>query len=411
MSKPQRAKATTVTAIKNAKPEAKSYKMSAGGGLYLLVNPSGGKLWRLKYRIHGTEKVMSFGAFPEVSLSQANKLMLEAKELLAKGIDPQEDKKAKEAEARAQVLTFQQVAERWYLGNTQHAVKPWATATARKARLYLDKDILPALGRLPIADITRAQLVRLNENIEKRGAIDIARKIREWLGAIFDEAYDREEIAGNPAYKLKASQYAKGAVSKPHPSISFEHLPQLLKDVEQSTSHQLVKAAIQMLTLTAVRPSELRFSTWAEFDLKNRLWEIPAERMKMRRPHTVPLPTQAIEILEQIKAINPDGYLFVIQGDKPFSENTLNKALKLAGYGGKQTGHGFRHLFSTTMNERNYNADWVEAQLAHKDSNVIRGTYNQATYLEQRTQMMQEWANSIDAAIAGGDITAIKRRA
>ncbi len=403
----KKAQATTEAAIKHAKPEAKAYKMTAGQGMYLLVNPTGSKLWRLKYRFAGKEKTLSFGAYPDVTLAQARLKREQARQQIAEGLDPSELLKQQRQRIKAEALTFKAVAERWYHGKAVLAKRPWAPATAAKARLYLDKDIYPALGSKPIAAITRMELIKLNEDIEKRGAFDIAKKIRQWLGAIFDDAYDKGEIPSNPAHNLKPSYRAEGVERKHHAAVQFNELPTMLKAVDATGSHKLIKAAIRLLMLTAVRPAELRLAQWSEFDLDAGVWTIPAERMKMRRSHSVPLTVQALELLAQIKEINPEGHLFIVQGAKPISENTINQTIKFAGYRGRHTGHGFRHLLSTELNERGYNSDWIEAQLAHASEDKIRATYNKAQYLEQRRGMMQAWADSIDAIRTGANVVSI----
>lgn len=405
-----RPQATTDKAIKAAKPESKQYKMSAGQGMYLQVMPNGSKLWRLKYRHGGKEKTLSFGAYPEVTLAQARLKREEARQQIAEGIDPSELIKEQRQQAKAKVLTFKTVAERWYKDKTELALKPWAVSTAEKARLYLEKDLYPAFGSRPIAEITRLELIELNAKIEERGALDISKKIRQWLGAIFDDAYDRGEIPANPAHNLKAGARSKGATHKHHPSVAFAELVPMMAAVDATGSHRLIKAAVRLLMLTAVRPAELRLAQWSEFDLDAAVWTIPAERMKMRRPHSVPLSAQVLELLAQIKEINPDGHLFIVQGGKPISENTINQTIKFAGYRGRHTGHGFRHLLSTELNERGYNSDWIEAQLAHASEDKIRATYNKAQYLEQRRAMMQDWADSIDALAAGANVVAFKRK-
>lgn len=409
----KRKQATTDAAVKNAKPETKAYKMGAGLGMYLLVNPNGSKLWRLKYRIDGKEKTLSFGAYPEISLADARMMREQARETIAQGIDPQEIAKEEKKAAKIAKLTFADVAERWYHDNTEKAAKPWEKSTARKVRLYLNKDLLPALGHRPIIEITRSDLIALNEAIEARGAFDIARKTREWLAAIFDDAYDKEEIPNNPALRLRPSAAAKGIKTKNHPTVAFSELPALLEAVDATGTATANKLAIRVMLLTAVRPSELRLATWNEFNFKQGVWVIPAERMKMRKEHTVPLPSQAVDALKELQAL-AGGSKYVLPNSKgvPISDATVNKAFKLAGYAGKQTGHGFRHLLSTELNERGYNSDWIEAQLAHKvgGEDKIRGVYNHAVYLEQRTQMMQEWANSIDALIAGANVVGFKRK-
>lgn len=408
-----RKQATTDNAVKNAKPESKAYKMGAGLGMFLLVNPNGSKLWRLKYRIDGKEKTLSFGAYPEISLADARLMREQAREKIAQGIDPQEVAKEEKKAAKIAKLTFADVAERWYHDNTAKAAKPWAPATARKVRLYLNNDLLPALGHRPIIGITRSDLIALNAAIEARGAFDIARKMREWLAAIFDDAYDKEEIPNNPALRLRAGAAAKGIKTKSHPTVTFNELPAMLEAVDATGTAAANKLAIKIMLLTAVRPSELRLATWDEIDFEQCRWVIPAERMKMRKEHTVPLPVQVIDALKELKAF-AGGSEYVLPNSKgvPISDATINKAFKLAGYGGRQTGHGFRHLLSTELNERGYNSDWIEAQLAHKigGEDKIRGVYNHAVYLEQRSKMMQEWADSIDALIAGANIVYFKRK-
>ena len=406
----KRAQATTEAAIRRAKPEQKPYKMTAGQGMYLLVNPTGSKLWRLKYRFDGKEKTLSFGGYPEVTLAQARLKREQARQQIAEGIDPSSVVREQKQQAHQDRLTFKVVAERWYKAKTELAARPWAPATASKARLYLEKDLYPVLGSKPIADITRLELISLNESIEARGAFDIAKKVRQWLGAIFDDAYDKGEIPVNPAHNLKAGYRAEGVERKNHPAINYSELPAMLAAVDATGSHILIKLAIHLLALTAVRPAELRFAEWSEFDIKAKVWTIPAERMKMRREHKVPLTRQVLAILEELRQLTGESNLLLAGrvAGKPISENTINKTLKLAGYGGRHTGHGFRHLLSTELNSRGYNSDWIEAQLAHASENKIRGTYNKAIYLEQRQQMMQEWADSIDALKAGANVVAFK---
>lgn len=411
-----RKQATTDTAVKNAKPETKAYKMGAGLGMYLLVNPSGSKLWRLKYRIDGKEKTLSFGAYPEISLADARMMREQAREKIAQGIDPLEiakkEKQERQQEQLAEQLTFKIATERWLSAKVSRKNKPLAKTTVQKIRLYLNKDLYPAFGNTPLAEISRKDLVLFIEKIEKRGAFEPAAKMRVWLNEIFQEAFNLEEIKGNPAYKLKPSLYAQGREAVNHPTVKFNELPALLEAVDATKSSLMNKLAIRVMLLTAVRPGELRLATWKEFNFKQGVWVIPAERMKMRKEHTVPLPRQAVDALKELQAL-AGGSKYVLPNSKgvPISDATINKTFKLAGYGGKQTGHGFRHLLSTELNERGYNSDWIEAQLAHKvgGEDKIRGVYNHAVYLEQRTQMMQEWANSIDALIAGANVVAIKR--
>lgn len=385
--------------FRTAKPKEKPYKISAGNGLFLFVTKAGSKLWRLKYRFNNKEYLLSLGQYPLVSFVDAQLESANARKLLGKGIDPRTVKPVQESTGP---LTFRCVAEKWFEGKSSLAVKKWSPNTAEKVRLYLEKDIYPAIGAKLISEVTRQELIELNESVEKRGAFDIAKKIRQWLGAVFDIAYDNGYISSNPALNLKASLRAHGVEREHHPFVRFIELPALLKAVGNADSNILYKLAIKLLMLTAARPSELRLSTWDEFNLPMATWHISSTRMKMRRDHIVPLPKQAVSILYQIKETTGDQEFVFLgrSGDKPFSENTMNLVLKKAGYAGRHTGHGFRHLLSTELNERGYNRDWIELQLAHGDENTIRATYNHAGYLEQRRVMMQEWADSIDELVA-----------
>lgn len=400
----------TDSTIKSAKPREKEYTLTDGRGLHLLVKPSGAKLWRFRYTFEGRQRVTSFGNYPAVGLAQARKLRELHHADLAEGINPVEKRQQEKIKQEAKTLTFKVVAERWYKGYAELAAKPWATATARKVRVYLEKDFYPAIGSKPIADVTRQELIAINERMEKRGAFDASKKAREWLAAIFDDAFDRAEIPHNPAYRLKAGHRAKGVVTNPNPNVGFEGLPGLLEVVEASGAHILMKCYINLLARIACRPGELRLAQWSEFDIQNAVWNIPAERMKMRKAHSVPLSRQVIELLEQVRAVRPDGQLFVVRGDKPMTDMAGNMLLKRIGYAGRQTLHGFRHLLSTELHERGYNPDWIESQLAHKIEG-IRGVYNQADYLDDRRAMMQAWADSIDTARSAAEVIAIKRQA
>jgi integrase len=398
----------TDSAIKTAKPKDKPYKLSDAQGMYLLVNPNGSKLWRLKYRVAGKEKGLSFGSYPTVTLSQARQRRDEARQQLSEGADPGEQKKAAKQAQRVEGLTFETLAREWYDYNSPR----WAEATAYKAKLYLDNDIIPGIGARPIKTITRPELVELVRTVEARGTLNAAGKIRQWLHQIFRYGLAKGVVEVNPATDLNVVA-APTKAARHHPHVTFAELPELLSKVETANIHTLTRHAIRLLTLTAVRPGELRQAPWSEFDLDTDTWTIPEERMKARRPHIVPLPRQAVVILRQLHKIT-GRYSLVFAGanpERPMSENTINKALRLAGYEGRQTGHGFRHLLSTELNGRGYNKDWIERQLAHGDSDEIRGTYNHAAYVEQRREMMQAWADSIDALCNGANVVSIKRKA
>ncbi len=399
----------TDSAIKTAKPKEKPYKLSDSHGLYLEVTPTGSKLWRLKYRLAGKEKKLAIGAYPIIGLQQARQRRDEARQQLADGVDPSEQRKAAKQAQRAEGLTFESVAREWYAYNAPR----WAESTAYKAKLYLENDLLPGIGARPIAAITRPDLVELVRKVEARGTLNAAGKIRQWLHQIFRYALARGVVENNPATDLDVVAAPAKAV-RHHPHVAFAELPELLEKLEAAKLHNLTRWAIRLLVLTAVRPGELRAAPWAEFDLDSATWTIPSERMKARRPHVVPLPRQAVTILRQLQEAT-GSYALLFPGqqnaERPMSENTINKALRLIGYEGRQTGHGFRHLLSTELNGRGYNRDWIERQLAHGDADEIRDTYNHATYIEQRREMMQAWADSIDALCSGGNVVSIKRKA
>lgn len=406
---PRKATPLTDSAIKAAKPKAKPYKLTDGQGLYLEVMPTGSKLWRMKYRHADKEKRLAFGTYPDCTLVKARQKRTEAREQLANGIDPSEQKKADKQAQRATGQTFETLACEWFAYNAPR----WAESTARKAKLYMDNDLIPVIGSRPVKAITRPDLVELVRKVEARGTMNAAGKIRQWLHQIFRYGLATGVVDANPATDLDVVA-APAKATRHHPHITFAELPELLGKIDSANINTLTRCAIRLLVLTAVRPGELRQAPWSEFDLDAATWTIPKERMKARRPHVVPLPRQAVAILRQLEEVS-GGYPLLFPGqqkaDRPMSENTINKALRLMGYEGRQTGHGFRHLLSTELNGRGYNRDWIERQLAHGDDDEIRDTYNHATYLEQRREMMQAWADSIDALCAGANVVSIKRKA
>lgn len=399
----------TDKAVNTAKPQDKPYKLADGQGLYLLVNPRGSKLWRIKYRVEGKEKTLSLGAYPDLSLAKARQRRTEARALLADGIDPGAQKKADRQAQKVTGVTFEALAREWFAYNSPR----WAESTARKARLYLENDLIPNIGARPVKAITRPELVELVRKVEARGTLNAAGKIRQWLHQIYRFGLASGVVDSNPATDLDVVA-APAKAARHHPHVTFAELPELLGKIDTASIHTLTRCAIRLLVLTAVRPGELRAAPWSEFDLEAATWAIAQERMKARRPHVVPLPRQALAILRQLQEIS-GGYALLFPGQqnpaRPMSDNTINKALRLMGYEGRQTGHGFRHLLSTELNGRGYNRDWIERQLAHGDSDEIRATYNHAAYLEQRRDMMQAWADSIDALCAGANVVSIKRKA
>ena len=394
------------TTIRTAKPKDKLYRLTDANGLCIEVTTTGSKLWRYRYRFNGSAKMLAIGAYPSVTLLKARQSRDEARQMLIDGIDPGEQKKAAKQAQKVEGLTFETLAREWFAYNAPR----WAESTTYKAKLYLENDLIPGIGTRLVKTITRPDLVELVRKVEARGTLNAAGKIRQWLHQIFRYGLAKGVVDANPATDLSVVA-APPKAARHHPHITFAELPELLAQSDAANIHSLTRHAIRLLTLTAVRPGELRQAPWAEFDLERATWTIPAERMKARRPHIVPLPRQAVAILRQLQEIT-GRYALVFAGanpDRPMSENTVNKALRVMGYERRQTGHGFRHLLSTELNGRGYNKDWIERQLAHGDSDEIRGTYNHAAYVEQRREMMQAWADSIDALCAGANVVSIKR--
>jgi len=398
----------TETAVKQAKSKAKPYKLPDGHGLYLQVQPNGSKLWRLKYRIHGKEKLLAFGVYPGTSLKQARQQREDARKQLAQGIDPSQSRKDEKAASRAaRGNSFTALAEAWY----HRKAAEWAPTTAAKARTYLDRDLIPALGHRAMAEIRRRDLIEVLALIEQRGALDVAKKCREWLSGIFRYALVAEVIEMNPATDLNIVAAAAPA-ARHYPHLPESELPDLLHALDDYGGDPSTVRAIKLLLLTGCRPGELRGAPWDEVDLDTATWTIPATRMKMRRNHVIPLPEQAVELLREQTALTGHRALIFSNRDKPLlpiSENTMGQALNRMGYRGRQTAHGFRHLISTALNERGYNRDWIERQLSHGDDNAIRAVYNKAEYVDQRREMMQTWADHLDALRRGADVVPLKR--
>ncbi|EOZ2168698.1 tyrosine-type recombinase/integrase [Klebsiella quasipneumoniae] len=377
-----------------AKPREKAYKLADGAGLYLEVVPSGSRYWRMKYRFNGKEKRMAFGVYPVVSLAQARALRDEAKKKLAEGIDPSFAKKEEKLVRDVQLNnTFQAVALEWH--GTK--VARWSEGYASDIIEAFNKDIFPYIGQQPVNEIKPLVLLNVLRRMESRGATEKAKKVRQRCSEVFRYAIVTGRAEYNPAADLTSAM--SGHESKHYPFLTVEELPDFFKALAGYTGSPLVVLAARLLILTGVRTGELRGAFWNEFDLEKAVWEIPAERMKMKRPHLVPLSTQALEIVQQLKGMTGQ-YPLIFPGRndprKTMSEASINQVFKRIGYTGKVTGHGFRHTMSTILHEEGFNTAWIETQLAHVDKNAIRGTYNHALYLEGRREMMQWYADCID---------------
>ncbi|GKX48660.1 tyrosine-type recombinase/integrase [Pectobacterium carotovorum] len=388
--------------VETAKPKDKPYKMADGGGLYLLVKTNGSRYWRLKYRIDGKEKLLALGVYPDVSLADARAKRDEARKGIAGGIDPLEVKKEQKVEREAQVKnTFQEIALEWH----SMKVKKWSAGYASDILEAFNKDVFPFIGQRPIADIKPLELLNVLKKMEDRGATEKAKKVRQRCGEVFRYAIVTGRAEYNPAPDLTSAM--QGHESTHYPFLTIEELPAFFKALAGYSGSELVVLAARLMIITGVRTGELRGALWSEIDTDKALWEISAERMKMRRPHIIPLSTQALAIIEQIRAMTGNfPLLFPGRNDpsKTMSEASINQVFKRIGYTGRVTGHGFRHTMSTVLHEQGYNTAWIETQLAHVDKNAIRGTYNHAQYLDGRREMLQWYADYMDSLENGGNV-------
>lgn len=386
--------------VESAKGKDKPYKLADGGGLYLLVNPNSAKYWRLKYRVAGKEKLLAVGVYPDVPLADARRRRDDAKKVLAAGGDPGQEKQAeKQAKVLAVQNSFEAIAIEWH----DHKKGNWSEGYASDILEYLSKDIFPFIGKRAINDIKPAEMLAVLRKMEQRGVLDKLKKTRQACRQIFTHAVITGRAENNPVTDLAGA--LKAPKQKHFPHLSLDQLPGFFNALSSYSGSMVTRSATSLLMLTGLRTIELRASEWADIDLEKDLWQIPAERMKMRRPHVVPLSSQVKALLEEIHQLTGRGkYVFPGRNDagKPMSEASINQVIKRIGYDGKATGHGFRHTMSTILHEQGYNTAWIETQLAHVDKNSIRGTYNHAQYLDGRREMLQWYADYMEA-LANGD--------
>ncbi|WP_047706817.1 integrase arm-type DNA-binding domain-containing protein [Plesiomonas sp. ZOR0011] len=385
----------TIRQIDTTKPKDKAFKLSDGGGLYLLVNPSGSKYWRLKYRFAGKEKLLAIGVYPDISLAQARSRREEAKKLLLEGKDPGQERKLEKLSRQLEVeSSFEVIAREWYTRRFDR----WSVSYREEMMRTFEKDVFPFIGHRPIKDIKPLELLEVLSKLETRGATEKARKVRQRCGEVWKYAIVTGRAEYNPAPDLASALVVH---EKEHYAFLMkDELPDFLRTLETYSGSILVKIAMKLTMLTGVRPGELRKAEWSEFDFEKKLWHIPKERMKMGRPHMVPLSNQVIDLLNQLRPITSiHSLLFPGRNDpkKPMSDMALTVLVRRIGYSGRVTGHGFRHTMSTILHEQGFNTAWIETQLAHVDKNSIRGTYNHAQYLDGRREMMQWYADYIDS--------------
>ena len=396
----------SATQVKRSAPRAKSFKLFDGEGMFLLVHPNGSKYWRLKYRFGDKQKTLALGVFPYVSLAQARERRFEAKKLLADGVDPGAARRAEKA-AQAGKESFEAIAREWYAQNVEN----WSESYSTKLLRRLEVDAFPWIGTRPIDEIDAPELLRLLRRVESRGAVDMAHRIKQYCGQVFRYAIVTGRAGRDPTADLRGA--LKPTKVKHLASITDpKAIGPLLRAIEGYQGAFVTRCALQLAPLVFVRPGELRRAEWPECDFDALEWRIPPERMKAGAPHVVPLSEQAIEILEDIHPLTGQGrYVFPARGsgDKPMSENTVNGALRRLGYSGAEmTGHGFRSMASTLLNEQGWNRDAIERQLAHAERDNVRAAYNYADYLPERRRMMQAWADYLDSLRRGAEVIPIE---
>lgn len=394
----------TNTAISNAKPKAKPYKLPDGDGLVLLVHPNGGRYWRLRYRFAGKEKMLALGAYPTVSLAVARRRCVEARGLLAEGTDPTEAKKeAKRAAFEVSDSDFESIAREWHA--KQHA--RWSTDHARRVIHSLEVDVFPHIGKKPIADINAPTVLRVLRRIEARGAHETRSKVGQRIGMVMRYGIATGRCERDPTADLRGAFITPK--SKGHAALSAAELPEFLEKLDGYDGDIQTRLGLKLLMLTFVRTGELRGAYWTEFELEGDTptWRIPAERMKMGAEHIVPLSRQAVDVLKELRALTgtaPLAFPSRSKLTKPMSENTLLYALYRLGYHSRATAHGFRATASTILNEQGWRPDVIEKQLAHSPKDKVRAAYNRAGYLDERRTMMQHWADYLDGRKRGANV-------
>lgn len=400
--------------IRNTKPSVKPIKLTDGNGLFLEVRPTGSRLWRYRYRIGGKENLFALGDYPALSLSAARAKRAEARELVKQGIHPAHHRQTARLAAHAESAnTFEAIAREWI----ERKKSNWTPYYARQVERFLDADVFPNIGKLPIRAVRAAHLLAILRRVETRGAETVALLLRQWCSAIFRYAVATLRGDNDPAAALK------GAIHRPrtehHKPLSRDQIADFAKELNVYGGYRTTVIALRLMLLTFVRTKELREATWSEIDLDRAEWRIPAARMKMRETHIVPLSRQSAALLLELNTYT-GGRTFLFPNYRSpnacMTATTLNRALERMGFNGKESigfsAHGFRATASTILNEIGFRPDVIERQLAHSERNKSRASYNQAEYLEERRAMMQQWADLTEAMAAGeSKVTPIKRTA
>ncbi len=394
--------------IRNTKPRAREFKLADSSGLYLLFTPSGGKLWRLKFRVNGREKKLAIGSYPEISLSDARKRRDEARELLANGKDPSREKQREKVRSRLQAEnTFAGIAAEYCEKRKRDGQRGWAPATAIRSE-YLLSLLNKSIGRLPIGEIEPADVLAALQKVDSKGNHESARRMQQLASAVFRYAVATARLASDPTRDLRGALTTPtvthyGAITEP------SRVGELLRAIDGYEGQGMTKFALQLAPHVFVRPGELRHAEWQEFDLEAGLWTIPAGKTKMRKAHHVPLSCQSVELLRLVHAITgPSGYVFpsIRTRLRPMSENTLNAGLRRLGYASDEmTAHGFRAMASTLLNESGkWSPDAIERALAHGDSDKVRAAYHRGAHWNERVKMAEWWSDYLDGLRNGADI-------
>jgi integrase len=391
--------------IRKARPQQKPFPLFDGGGLFVLVTPTGGKLWRFKYRFAGKNKLLSFGSYPEVSMSAARKKREEARTLLAEGADPGQVRKAqKAAGVAATESAFEVVAREWH----EKFYDRWTPGHAATLMKRLEREVFPWIGARPIGEIKAPELLSVIRRVESRGTLDTAHRIKILAGQVFRYAVATGRAERDPSADLKGAlppkrQKHRAAITEPKDAAG------LLRAIEGYNGSFIVKCALQLGALFFVRPGELRHAEWSEIDLEAGIWAIPAAKMKMKQPHIVPISCQASEILTSLKPLTGSGrYVFPSHRStqRAMSDNAILAALRRMGYSkDEMTGHGFRAMARTILDEvLHVRPEYIEHQLAHRVRDPNGRAYNRTAHLEERKKMMQQWGDYLDHLKSGAKI-------
>ena len=397
------------TKIRNTKPSDKPIKLADTGGLYLEIRTSGKKLWRYRYKISGKENLFALGDYPTLSLSDARTARDNARKLVKQGIHPVHDRILKVAsQIDENQNTFKAVALEWY--ETTKKKKNWTPYYISQIERSFKIDLFPFIGSLPIRGITPAQMLSVLERIEKRGANTVAIMTKQWASAIFCFAVSRRKADNDPTMVLR------GAIQRPPvvhaKKMPVKELPAFLRALDNYSGQRTTIIALKLIMLSFVRTKELRMAPWDEIDFDAAEWRIPACRMKKREEHIVPLSRQALELLQELKTLTGYQQWLFPNMRRPtdcMTGTTLNRAIGILGWKGKFSAHGFRSTASSLLNEMGFRSEVIERQLAHKDKNTVRGIYNQAEYLQERRQMLQQWADYLDGLKAETKVISIRR--